>query len=207
MNVAVYNPRRLPPAAKAQIKASIEKFGLVDPFIVNVHPDRMNVMVGGHQRLKIVKELGYEDVPCVEVKLELADEKELNVRLNKNTGEWDFPVLRESFDTSMLIGIGFTAKELGIAESEYDRQLNAITNADADTPIVPKFDESYAMVCIFVKTEIDMNFVRHALKLDTRKSYKNTSRGESHVLTAEQLQAALAEHSRNAVAAALSEKE
>ena len=76
---AEYNPRELTKDQHQDLKDSITRFGFVDPLIVNTHKERKNILVGGHQRLRIAKELGYKDVPCVEVDLTPDKEKELNV--------------------------------------------------------------------------------------------------------------------------------
>lgn len=109
---AGYNPRTMSDEQRKQLKESIERFGFQQPVIVNVHPKRNNFIIGGHQRIEIAKELGMEEVPCVEVNLSLKQEREFNVRLNKNTGEWDPAALEKFFNANELIGWGFTEKEL-----------------------------------------------------------------------------------------------
>ena len=104
---AEYNPRQLTEDQYKQLKDSITRFGLVDPVIVNQHKDRSNIIVGGHQRVKVAKKMGIEDVPCVFVNLPYEKERELNVRLNKNTGGWDFDILADMFDMDELIDWGF----------------------------------------------------------------------------------------------------
>ena len=100
---AEYNPRRITEADRKDIKASLQEFGFAEPIIVNRNPERMNVIVGGHQRVTVAKEeLGYTEVPCVFVNLSLKKEKELNVRLNKNQGRWDFDALQQYFDKDWL---------------------------------------------------------------------------------------------------------
>ena len=74
-----------------KIKKSITEFGYVAPVIVN---SNMTV-IGGHQRLKILKELGYTDVECVIVDLDPNKEKALNIALNKISGDWDNDKLEE----------------------------------------------------------------------------------------------------------------
>jgi ParB-like chromosome segregation protein Spo0J len=91
------------------LKSSLEKFGLVDPIIINAD----NTVVGGHQRLRIMRELGAEYVPTVRVNLSKEDEKELNIRLNKNTGEFDLDVLANNFEVDELKDWGFKDVELG----------------------------------------------------------------------------------------------
>ena len=109
---AEYNPRKLSEEQKQTIKDSINRFGLVDPVIVNINKDRFGIIIGGHQRTKVARELGFDKMPCVELDLTLEKEKELNVRLNKNTGEFDKELLVEYFDQDDLIDWGFEEEEL-----------------------------------------------------------------------------------------------
>ena len=117
---AEYNPRQLTKDQYQGLKDSITRFGLVDPVIVNKHKDRKNIIVGGHQRVKVAKDLGFKDVPCVEVSLTLDKERELNIRLNRNTGEWDWDSLANYFDVSDLLEWGFTDDDLQFKEPELD---------------------------------------------------------------------------------------
>lgn len=113
---AEYNPRQLREKQFEEIEKSLSKFGFVDPVIVNKKEPRENVIVGGHQRCKVWKSLGNETVPTFEVNLSLEEERELNVRLNKNTGEWDFDSLANYFEQEELIEWGFEEYELGMVE-------------------------------------------------------------------------------------------
>ena len=132
---AEYNPRELTKDQHQDLKDSIKRFGFVDPLIVNTNKERKNILVGGHQRLKVAKELGYENVPCVEVDLTPDKEKELNVRLNKNTGQWDWDALANHFDVGELIDWGFSEDELQFKEPE---QVNGLIEDDE----VPEVEES-----------------------------------------------------------------
>ena len=116
--MAEYNPRQLTKDQYIQLKDSIMRFGLVDPLIVNKNKERKNILVGGHQRLRIAKEMGVESIPCVEVDLTLDQEKELNIRLNKNVGEWDFDALANYFDVGELTEWGFSNDDLQFYEDE-----------------------------------------------------------------------------------------
>jgi len=92
---AVYNPRKdLTPNDKEyqKIKRSIEEFGYVEPIIYNV---ATNTIVGGHQRLKVLKELGYTEIDVVEIEETEEREKALNIALNKIEGEWDMAALKD----------------------------------------------------------------------------------------------------------------
>ena len=109
---AEYNPRQLEKDEYKQLKDSITRFGLVDPIIVNKNEDRKNIIVGGHQRVRIAKDMKIKEVPCVEVDLTLDKERELNIRLNKNSGSWDYDALANMFDTDELTDWGFAEDEL-----------------------------------------------------------------------------------------------
>jgi ParB-like chromosome segregation protein Spo0J len=89
---APYNPRKSTEKQEQHLKASLEKFGVVEPIIFN---KQTGFIVGGHFRVRELKKLGYKEVYCVIVDLSEEDEKELNVRLNANTGEWDWDQFKE----------------------------------------------------------------------------------------------------------------
>jgi len=128
LNPAPYNPRSWSEEAIANLTESIKRFGLVDPIIVNGAQNRRNVVIGGHFRLKVAKDLGYKEVPVVYVNIpDVEKEKELNLRLNRNTGTWDYELLK-SFDLDMLLDIGFDDSDLsniwddalGIEDDEFN---------------------------------------------------------------------------------------
>lgn len=108
---ADYNPRKMTEKQESDLTESIKRFGLIDPLLVNNYKDRENIVIGGHQRLKIAKKLKFTEVPVVYVSLPPDKEKELNLRLNKNLGEWDYDLLKE-FDTDLLLDIGFDEVDL-----------------------------------------------------------------------------------------------
>lgn len=114
---ADYNPRKdLRPGDKEyeKLKRSIHEFGYVDPLIWNQQTGRL---IGGHQRLKVLKDMGIEDVDVVIVDMNEEKEKALNVALNKISGDWDKDKLMllitdlqgEDFDVSLT---GFDPEEL-----------------------------------------------------------------------------------------------
>tara|TARA_R100000742_G_C4279648_1_gene104965 strand:+ start:118 stop:552 length:435 start_codon:yes stop_codon:yes gene_type:complete len=107
-----YNPRSLSNKQFEDLKSSLERFGFVDPVIINKNPDRFNVIIGGHQRTRVWNSLGKKNVPCVELNLDLEAERELNIRLNKNVGSWDFDTLANDFEYENLIDWGFEDKDL-----------------------------------------------------------------------------------------------
>lgn len=107
-----YNPRKWTKEQAAQLKESIQRHGIVDPLLVNSAPERKGIVIGGHFRLSVIKELGIKEVPVVYLNIpDVEKEKELNLRLNKNTGEFDFELLSK-FDEAFLADIGFSSEEL-----------------------------------------------------------------------------------------------
>ena len=112
LHASEYNPRKHSKEQADQLKEGLTKFGFVDPVICNRAEGRENIIIGGHFRVEIAKELGIEHIPVVYLNIpNIEKEKELNLRLNKNVGEFDLELLAE-FDESILSGIGFSSEEL-----------------------------------------------------------------------------------------------
>lgn len=121
-----YNPRSWSEDAIKQLTQSIKQFGFVDPLLVNSAPKRKGVVIGGHFRLSIAKDLGLTEVPVVYINIPNLDrEKELNIRLNKNVGDWDWDLLGE-FDEAFLGAVGFSSEELDeiFPEEEAGEEFN-----------------------------------------------------------------------------------
>jgi len=107
-----YNARKHNEEQAEQLKKSIERFKVVEPIICNSSPKRKNVIIGGHFRVEVAKELGMTTMPVIYVDIpDLQKEKELNLRLNKNVGEFDINLLAE-YDETFLTDIGFNSEEL-----------------------------------------------------------------------------------------------
>ena len=119
---AEYNPRQLTKDQYQNLKDSISRFGLVDPIIVNSNKDRKNIIVGGHQRVKVAKDMDIEFVPVLEVDLTYDKERELNIRLNANTGEWDTDILANMFELDELQDWGFDDIDLKIDDIDLDEE-------------------------------------------------------------------------------------
>lgn len=120
---AEYNPRVKLERGDTQYEAltnSIERFGLVEPLIVN---ERNNVLVGGHQRLNVLLAMGETEAEVILVDLDEQKEKALNLALNKIDGEWDFDKLDEileGLDKADVRFTGFTEEEVFGAYEEAD---------------------------------------------------------------------------------------
>ena len=156
---AEYNPRELTKEQQNQLTDSLKRFGLVDPIIVNTHKDRKNILVGGHQRMKVWESMGNETIPTVEVNLNLEKEKELNVRLNKNTGKFDTELLLEHFDTDDLIEWGFDDYEFPTFEEELDYSI--LDDEDLETEL----EEMTSGVKKAIQIEFDLEHYEEASEL------------------------------------------
>ena len=113
---AAYNPRKkLKPGDSEyeKIKRSIQEFGYVDPVIIN----KDYTVIGGHQRINVLKEIGYIEIECIIIDIDKTKEKALNIALNKISGSWDIPLLKDllqDLDTGEIdMAItGFDAQEI-----------------------------------------------------------------------------------------------
>ncbi|MDH7566819.1 MAG: DNA modification methylase [Clostridiales bacterium] len=137
LNPAEYNPRKdLKPGDKEyeKLKRSITEFGYVEPVIWN---KRTGNVVGGHQRLKVLLDLGFSEIDCVVVDLDELREKALNVALNKIQGEWDSDKLAalmadldsSAFDVSLT---GFDAAEIDELMNQWYSKEAVQDGFDAD---------------------------------------------------------------------------
>lgn len=118
LKAAEYNPRKdLKPgdAEYEKLKRSIEEFGYVEPIIWN---KRTGNVVGGHQRLKVMKDLGHKEVDCVIVDLDDKKEKALNIALNKISGEWDNTLLANLLQDLDKSGYDVTLTGFDLAEAQ-----------------------------------------------------------------------------------------
>ena len=138
LNAAAYNPRKdLKPGDREyeKLKRSIAEFGYVEPVIWNRQTGNV---VGGHQRLKVLIDLGQQEIDCVVVDLDLQREKTLNIALNKITGDWDETKLAslmaefdaEAFDVSLT---GFDAEEVDALLNKFYSKESEQDNFDDGT--------------------------------------------------------------------------
>ena len=130
-----YNPRKLDNDQFEQIKASIEKYGFVENIVVNSAPGREGIIIGGNQRFEVAKKLSHKEVPVFYVNIpDLQKEKELSIRLNHASGEWDFDLLANTFEEEDLLAWGFKEEELGLEFSVNGSEPNATKKTFAVCP-------------------------------------------------------------------------
>lgn len=134
---ANYNPRKITDEQAAQLKESLDKFQLADPIIINTD----NKIIGGHQRYYILKQSGETqvDVRVPDRALTDDEERELNLRLNKNTGEWNLDLLKD-FDKDLLADVGFTSAELDAIFPIEASEQDDVVPEPPDEPITQRGD-------------------------------------------------------------------
>jgi ParB-like chromosome segregation protein Spo0J len=153
---ADYNPRRpLTGPAYRKLRASLERFGLVEPLVWN---ERTGRVVGGHARLTILRELGVTEVPVSVVRLTDAEERALNVVLNNQEAQGRYDpaklaaVLEELKELPELSATGFDAGTLRaltlepvgeLPAEELTGRVEVTIETDADTyeRLAAKLDE------------------------------------------------------------------
>lgn len=165
---AEYNPRKITPVEARDLKASLGKFGIVDPIIVNEWKDRKNVIIGGHQRYYIWKEMGKKTIPVTYVNLpSLEDEMELNLRLNKNTAQWDLDKLA-NYEADLLKRVGFTREEI-------ERMFNVDLNVEGEVKFTREILEENNYVVLVFDNIMDWNFITDKFGIETKDALDSKS--------------------------------
>jgi ParB-like chromosome segregation protein Spo0J len=118
------NPRKSSITQDENLKKSLEKFGVVEPIVFN---KQSGYIVGGHFRVRELKKLGYKEVECVIVDLSPDDEKELLIRLNANTGDWDTDLLLQDWGGEPLA-------EWGVDVPRFEKFEGNIDDFFTDSP-------------------------------------------------------------------------
>ena len=151
---ADYNPRKdLKPgdAEYEKLKRSIEQFGYVEPVIWN---KTTGFVVGGHQRLKVLLDMGITEMECVVVEMDAEKEKALNIALNKISGEWDKDKLAlliadlqgADFDVSLT---GFEPAEIDslFKDAQQDKVHDDDFDVDAElkSPVITKAGDVWTL--------------------------------------------------------------
>ncbi len=120
---AEYNPRKkLKPGDPEfeKIKNSINEFGYVDPVIVN----KDLTVIGGHQRISVLKKLGFNEIDCVIIDIDKTKEKALNIALNKISGEWNKELLADLIKD--LQSLDYNVSFTGFGPPEIDQLFNDV---------------------------------------------------------------------------------
>jgi hypothetical protein len=188
---AEYNPRKkLRPGSKLyeSLRNSLTEFGLVEPLVWNKRSMKQGwpkgekgVLVGGHQRLRIIRELGWPEVPLSVVDLDEIHEKALNVALNKTDGAWESgglaKILAEIDESPLPVRItGFDGAEL-------DRILDGSREEEPEWIYTPELLEEHNFLVLYFDSEVDWQSAKDVFgigtvhALDSRPGYERKGIG------------------------------
>lgn len=126
---AEYNPRKaLKPGDKEyeKIKNSIQEFGYCEPVIVNADM----TIIGGHQRVTVLQDLGYTEIDCIVIDIDKTKEKALNIALNKITGEWNKELLADLI--ADLQDSDFDVSFTGFEPPEIEQLMNSVHDKEIE---------------------------------------------------------------------------
>lgn len=127
-----YNPRKLTESRKKKLEESLQYFNLAEIPAVNTD----NVIVAGHQRIKVLMEIGRgeEEIDVRVPSRALSEEefKKYNIISNVPTGFWDLDVLDEAFADIDLLGLGLDVENIEIPDSLEGIPLKEEEEADVD---------------------------------------------------------------------------
>lgn len=154
------------------------------------------VAVCGNMRLRACRELGLDNIPCKILPAETPPEKlrEYAIKDNIEMGEDDEDALAELWDADELSSWGLDVFDTFTPEPQTGKELEKHENVNPTLPIIPQYNESYHTVVVFAKSDMEMVFLKNLLKLETKKSYKNSFTGKCYVTTADEVQNALADY-------------
>lgn len=181
LNAAPYNPRvSIEPGMPEweKIKHSIEEFGNVEPIVWN---KRTGNVVGGHQRLSVLKSMGYEEVPCSVVDLDENEEKLLNLALNKIKGQWDYDKLEDillGFDYEVATASGFSAEEIAVILANNEDLLDDDEDYgdwEDDEPEEQIVGGSYVVTLVFANAELAQEWAEGEGHADQIREGANTT--------------------------------
>lgn len=151
LKIAEYNPRKdLKPEDEEyqKIKTSISEYGYIVPIVVN----KDMTVIGGHQRLKVLKDLGYTEIECVIVEYDKIKEKGCNITLNNEniSGKWDFIKLEDLLTELKKEDDLDLEKITGFSEKEIERFLNdaeEIINDNQEIDVLNFNDNKFQCKC------------------------------------------------------------
>ena len=163
---APYNPRQSTAKQEQHLKESLEKFGLVEPIIYN---KQTGYIVGGHFRVRELKKLGIKEIECVIVDLNEIDEKELNIRLNSNTGGWDWDSLANDWEVGDLEAWGLDVPNFAVGHEINDMDENKLSELE-EFDVIGNSKGLHKIIFIFDNEEEAENWYKeNNIKSDYRK--------------------------------------
>ncbi len=157
INTNFGNPRKINKKARDELKRSLETFGDFGCFIV----DENNSVIGGNQRLSIIKELYPErELLCKKlIGYSSAEKRAINIKANTHSGDWDMDLLA---DWTADLNIDFGIKD---EEKLEDKEVKGMD-------VIPF--EKYNYMLIVCRTDIDFNTLLNKFGMDGTEKAKVT---------------------------------
>jgi len=159
---APYNPRTISEGALSGLGASIDRFGLVQPIIVN---ERTGRVVGGHQRLKVLESRGETETDVILVDLPEDEEKALNVALNSGaiSGQWTPAALPLLADIALELPELSADLLLPVLAGDLEKLLGSFDVGDGQWPETPARDASDVRQITFTVSHTQADVVGRAI--------------------------------------------
>ena len=176
---AEYNPRKLTTEEYQNLKDSLLRFGVVDPVIINMNKERKNILIGGHQRVRVWQDLNNKTIPAVEVNLPYEKERELNIRLNKNTGSWDWDIMANEFDLDELKQWGFDEKDGEIFSPDDLIEMANPLNSETENKFATELDRESNYIVLKFNKDIDWLQAKTLFGLETETSRRQNGKAWS----------------------------
>lgn len=169
---ADYNPRKaLKPSDPEfkNIERSLREFGYCDPIIIN----RDGTIIGGHQRATVLKTLGYTEADVIVLDVSKADEKALNIALNKIGGEWDMQKLRDALgdltlSTLDINSTGYSDDELAVVLGD------ALVEQEREAATIDRMNFTFSLEQ-FADLEQALKIMGAKYKPDQMETFGNTN--------------------------------
>lgn len=194
------NPRSMTDFEYQRLKESLTKdpeFMKYNCMILKRH-EQGYVVLNGNQRLKAVKDLGWDKVPAQVVPDDLPNQtlRRWILKGNIHAGEWD-EFLLESWDLSELQEVGLADEIEEEPEDEgkqFEKKFLSYNDENCSYPLIPKYDESHQLFIIMVEHEVDANWLREKLNMQKMQSYKSSSTHKSNVISFDDFKKAIQEY-------------
>lgn len=142
------NPRTLKDTAYNTLKQSIE----ANPELLEARPlilsnrTGKNIVIGGNQRLQVVKDLGWLHVPCVLFPdMSEKKEREIMIRDNVSNGDWDWDKLANEWDSAELNYWGLEVSDWEQEQEEYEGQTDQDAAPELETEAVTRLGDLWLL--------------------------------------------------------------
>lgn len=175
LNPAKYNPRTISDDALKGLGASIKMFGIVEPLVVNIRGGR-NVIVGGHQRYKVLKKLKAKEFICVTVDLNNKDEKLLNLALNNPEIQGEFVDTLNEYIEKLKKQVKDSTAFVDLRIDELQKQIKSLvvdSNFFDDGVIGGIISDADCESVTFVFTKAQAQIVKSAIRQKTKPEIAN----------------------------------